>query len=123
METWNPNTSIPKSAMANTHAVGEPFAAVQTQSEDHIEINVTDVQIRDEVSLLDLSVLDHEDRENLQRELDSSGKLLPVKINYIKYAFVRHRRIHQYGNRTVRGGIVFWKSDENYRGEWPNDLL
>lgn len=91
VETWNPDTSIPKSAMANTHAVGETFAAVQAPSEDdwlglnHIEIKVADVQISDEVSLLDLSVLDSGDREKLLQELDSSGKLLPAKINYIKY--------------------------------------
>ena len=107
VEAWNPSTSIPKSAMANTHAVGEPFAAVQTPSEDHIEINVTDVQIRDEVSLLDLSVLDHEDRENLQRELDSSGKLLPVKINYIKYGDGIHSLNEVVDSREVPQKLLY----------------
>ena len=119
VEAWNPSTSIPKSAMANTHAVGEPFAAVQTPSEDHIEINVTDVQIRDEVSLLDLSVLDHEDRENLQRELDSSGKLLPVKINYIKYGDGIHSLNEVVDSREVPQKLLYVTVEYTNTGTEP----
>lgn len=89
---WNPSVSIPKSAMTNTHAVGEAFAAAHiTSPEDdwlglgNVEIKVTDVQVSDNISLLDLSVMDADDREELQKEVDQAGKLLPVKINYIKY--------------------------------------
>lgn len=92
VEEWNPNVSILKSEMANTHAIGESFAAahVQLPEEDwlglnQIEIKVTDVQVCDEVLLLDQSVLDNDDLLQLQKELDSSGKLLPTTIHYIKY--------------------------------------
>ena len=112
-EAWNPSTSIPKSAMANTHTIGESFAAVQTPSEEdwlgtnHVEIKVTDVQIRDEVSLLGLSVLDSEDSENLQRELDSSGKLLPVTINYIKYGDGIHSLNEVVDSREVPQKLLY----------------
>lgn len=59
VETWASDISIPKSAMANTHAVGETFSAVSVPVEEdwrglnQIEIKVADVQVRDDVSLLD----------------------------------------------------------------------
>lgn len=68
------------------------FAAahVQTPEDDwlglsQVEIKVTDVQVCDEVFLLDQSVLDKDNLLQLQKELDSSGKLLPTTIHYIKY--------------------------------------
>ena len=113
VEAWKPTMSIPKSAMANTHAVGETFAAVQIPLEEdwlglnHIQIRVTDVQISDEVSLLDLSALDSEDREQLQQELDSSGKLLPVKINYMKYGDGIHSLNEAVDSREVPQKLVY----------------
>lgn len=92
VEEWNSNISISGSAMANTHAIGEAFAAAHVQSPEEdwlglsqVEIKVTDVQVCDEVHLLDQSVLDSDDLLQLQKELDSSGKLLPTTIHYIKY--------------------------------------
>lgn len=89
---WNPSISVPKSAMANVHAVGEAFAAAHVESlEDdwmglgNVKIKVTDVQVSDNVSLLDQSVLDSDGKAELQRETDLAGNLLPVTINYIKY--------------------------------------
>ena len=91
---WNPSVTVtvPKSAMKNTHAVGEAFAAANVESlEDDwlglgsVEIKVTDVQVSDKINLLDLSVMDADSRAELQKEVNQAGELLPVKINYIKY--------------------------------------
>ncbi len=89
---WNTDSFVSKSAMANTHTIGEAFAAAQFELPEEdwmglgsVEIKVTDVQACDEVSLLDQSVMDHDSRQEIQKELDASGKLLPVTINYMKY--------------------------------------
>lgn len=87
---WNMSVTVPKSAMKNTHAVGEAFTAanVETSEDDgpgNIEIKVTDVQVSDKIDLLDLSVLDADCREELQKEVNQAGELLPTKINYMKY--------------------------------------
>lgn len=80
---------VPQTAMKNTHAVGDAFAA-NPQKEDleglsNVEIKVTDVQICDNISLLDLSAMDNDSKEELQKEITPSGELLPAKIKYIKY--------------------------------------
>lgn len=61
---WNTPVTVPKSAMRNTHAVGEAFTAANVESSEddwlglsNIEIKVTDVQVSDKINLLDLSVL------------------------------------------------------------------
>lgn len=89
---WSSSDSIPKSAMNHTHAVGEAFAAAHVESPEDdwlglgsVEIKVTDVQVSDNVGLLDLSAMDADYREELQKEVDQAGVLLPAKINYIKY--------------------------------------
>ena len=76
-------------AMKNTHAVGDAFAAYP-QKEDmevwgNVEIKVTDVQVCDNISLLDLSASDEDFRAELQNETIPSGELLPAKINYLKF--------------------------------------
>ena len=80
---------VPKSAMVNTHAVGEAFAAVPANEElsdkKNVEIKVTDVQVCDTISSLDLSVMDNDFKEEVQKEISQSGQLLPTKINYTKY--------------------------------------
>ncbi|MDE7479319.1 MAG: DUF4367 domain-containing protein, partial [Lachnospiraceae bacterium] len=92
MVEWNPLVTVPKSAMKNTHAVGEAFAAANVESLENdwlglgsVEIKVTDVQVSDKINLLDLSVMDADSRVELQKEVNQAGELLPVKINYIKY--------------------------------------
>lgn len=80
---------VPQTAMKNTHAVGDAFAA-NPQKEDleglsNVEIKVTDVQICDNISLLDLYAMDNDSKEELQKEITPLGELLPAKINYIKY--------------------------------------
>lgn len=89
---WNPSVSVPKSAMENTHAVGEAFTAANMESPednlkglDNVEMKVTDVQVSDNISLLDLSVMDNDSRDELRKEVNQTGELLPVKINYLKY--------------------------------------
>ena len=89
---WNPSVTVPKSAMKNTHAVGEAFTAANVESPEDdwlglgsVEIKVTDVQVSDKIDLLDLSVMDADSRAELQKEVNPAGELLPVKINYIKY--------------------------------------
>ena len=59
------------------------------------------------MSLLDLSVFDSEDREALQQELDSSGKLLPAKINYIKYGDGIHSLNEVVDSRVVPQKLVY----------------
>ncbi len=51
----------------------------------NVEIKVTDVQVSDNISLLDQSMLDSDGKAQLQKETDASGKLLPVRIDYIRY--------------------------------------
>ncbi|MDE7204653.1 MAG: DUF4367 domain-containing protein [Lachnospiraceae bacterium] len=89
---WNPLVTVPKSAMKNTHAVGEAFTAANVESQEDdwlglgsVEIKVTDVQVSDKINLLDLSVMDADDRAELQKEVNQAGELLPAKINYMKY--------------------------------------
>lgn len=71
---WNTDSFVSKSAMANTHTIGEAFAAAQFELPEEdwmglgsVEIKVTDVQVRDEVSLLDQSVMDHDSRQEIQK--------------------------------------------------------
>ena len=78
--------------MANTHTIGESFAAAHAESPEddwrglgNVEIKVTDVQVSDNISLLDQSMLDSDGKAQLQKETDASGKLLPVRIDYIRY--------------------------------------
>ena len=92
VDDQNPNGSIPRSAMANTHTIGESFAAAHAESPEddwrglgNVEIKVTDVQVSDNISLLDQSMLDSDGKAQLQKETDASGKLLPVRIDYIRY--------------------------------------
>ncbi len=89
---WNMSVTVPKSAMKNTHAVGEAFTAANVESPEddwqglsNIRIKVTDVQVSDKIDLLDLSVMDADFREELQKEVNQAGELLPAKINYMKY--------------------------------------
>ena len=81
--------SVSREKMGNTHAVGEAFGLSDTYCEYYPEytglsIKVADVQVADNVGLLDLSQLDADGRQELERETDGSGKLLPAKINYVK---------------------------------------
>ena len=50
-----------------------------------MEIKVSDVQVSDNISLLDLSALDEDFKAELQSETTPSGELLPAKINYMKF--------------------------------------
>lgn len=88
----NTSVIVPKSAMKNTHAVGEAFTAANVDSTEddwlgpgNVEIKVTDVQVSDKVNLLDLSVTDADFREELLKEVNQAGELIPAKINYMKY--------------------------------------
>lgn len=111
---WSAALSIPKSAMANTHAVGESFAAAHVASPEddwlglgNVEIRVTDVQVSDNVSLLDQSLMDSDERAGLQKEIDASGKLLPVTINYIKYGDGVNTINEVADSRTVPQKLVY----------------
>ncbi|MDE7200627.1 MAG: hypothetical protein K2O91_01680 [Lachnospiraceae bacterium] len=46
---------------------------------------MTKVQVSDKIDLLDLSLMDADFREELQKEVNQAGELLPAKINYMKY--------------------------------------
>ncbi|MDE7030877.1 MAG: DUF4367 domain-containing protein [Lachnospiraceae bacterium] len=114
VEVWNSNDSVPKSAMANTHAVGEAFAAegVELTEDDqpgtgNVEIRVADVQISDAISLLDQSVIGSEERQQLQKEVDASGRLLPAKIDYLKYGDGIHSLNEVVDSREVPQKLVY----------------
>lgn len=82
------NTSVTKSEMKNTHKIGESFALYQADEGAEacgLQVKVADVQIADNVNLLDLSVMDEEEKEELNAELDENGNLLPAKLEYVKY--------------------------------------
>ncbi len=77
-----------QSVLKNTHKIGEAFLAYPKEEEldfGKIEIKVTDVQISDQIELLNLSKLDADFKREIEKEIDTEGKLLPTKINYIKY--------------------------------------
>lgn len=114
VEEWSAAVSVPKSAMVNTHAVGEAFAAshVVSQEDDwlglgSVEIRVTDVQVSDDISLLDQSVMDSDERAGLQKEVDASGKLLPVTVNYIRYGDGVNTINEVVDSRTVPQKLVY----------------
>lgn len=80
------NLSVPKSAL-KTFSIGETFAAHPIDAEEGLEnlqIKVSKVQIYDEISSLNISLMDNDDQQKLKKETDASGKLLPTKINYIR---------------------------------------
>lgn len=81
--TGEGNNKVSKSEMKNTHAVGEAF--VTARAEEQVEIKVAQVQICDDISLLDWSVMGADSREEIRKETNVSGDLLPAKINYIKH--------------------------------------
>ena len=113
-EEWSATLSVPESAMTNTHAIGESFAAAHVASPEddwlglgNVEIKVTDVQFSDNVSLLDQSLMDSDERTELQKEIDASGQLLPVTINYIKYGDGVNTINEVVDSRTVPQKLVY----------------
>lgn len=82
--------AVPASALANAHKVGEAFAAAPAGEDDwqglaDVAVRVADIQVCDDVSLLDPSVMDSDDRAALAGETDQDGRLRPVRIDYIRY--------------------------------------
>lgn len=76
------SSMVPKSAMSRTHAVGETF--MMADAEEEVAIKVAQIQVCDDISLLDLSVMDADSKEEIKKVTDASGALLPAKINYIR---------------------------------------
>lgn len=75
-EEYQTITSVASEKMQNTHVTGDRF---QT-STPGLSVKVSDVQIADDLSLLDASLID----EDLKKEVDENGKLRPATIQYIK---------------------------------------
>ena len=78
------NTTVAKSEMKNTHKIGESFALCQAENSG-LQVKVADVQILDDVKVLDLSVMDENERKELEAALDQNGNLLPAELEYVKY--------------------------------------
>lgn len=78
--------SVSKKMMQNTHAIGETFSAenMGLEPQEGLMLKVKEVQVTDDISLLDLSVMEDDDKRELQEETDADGKLLKTNINYIK---------------------------------------
>lgn len=76
------NTRSADELNQHMHAIGESFSVENNDSDSYkgLMANVADVQVSDNVSILPESMVD----EELKKETDSSGKLLPATINYIK---------------------------------------
>lgn len=68
-------TEASKEEMQHTHAIGENF-----EVQDHLTAKVAQVQVSDDLSLLNGFPED----EDFKDETDSSGKLKPATIQYIK---------------------------------------
>lgn len=79
-----PNISV---NTKNAHQIGEAFDIIgdDVVIPNGIEARVTEVQISDNTSLLDLSVINEDEKKNLAEEMDENGNFLPAKINYVKY--------------------------------------
>lgn len=75
------SVSVAKETMKNTHSIGEAFV----DAEKGVEIKVSKVEVFDDISPLDLSAMNAGFKQELAKETDAAGKLLPAKINYIKY--------------------------------------
>lgn len=69
-------TSVSPEQMANTHKTGDSFPL----DDQGLTAKVADVEISDDLSLLDSSMVD----EDLRGETDADGKLRPATIQYIK---------------------------------------
>ena len=74
-------TVVSKEDMKNTHAVGERFSLDDMEGQERgLTAKVTGVQVSDDLSLLDESLVD----EEWKGETGSDGKLRPATIQYIK---------------------------------------
>lgn len=69
-------TSVAPEEMKNTHGIGESFSV----DDQGLTARVADIQIADDLGLLDRALLD----EDFTKETDSSGKLRPATIQYVK---------------------------------------
>ncbi|MCI9083387.1 MAG: DUF4367 domain-containing protein [Lachnospiraceae bacterium] len=67
--------TVSKEEMKNTHAIGDSFSLGEGLS-----AKVSKVQVADDISLLDASLLD----EDFTKEVDENGKLRPATIQYVK---------------------------------------
>lgn len=78
--------SIAKDQM-RTHEIGESFPILDhyTQQDEGLSVCVADVQVYDDIHVLDQAALDSDQREEIKRETDADGVLLPAKINYVRY--------------------------------------
>jgi len=89
--TFDENISVAASEMKNTHKIGETFAVsgekvtgIETGT-GSLTVCVSKVQVLDNISLLNPSVMDEDAAKALAEETDEAGSLLPAKINYVKY--------------------------------------
>ncbi len=79
-------SQVEKSALGNAHAVGESFsveATISWEGYEGLTAKVSDVQVFDNISVLDLSK-DADIKKELAEETDAQGNLLPGTIQYIK---------------------------------------
>lgn len=83
-ESFEVKVTASKQEMNHTHAIGESFPLFSYEEGKAIDcglsVKVSDVKISDDYSLLKTTVLD----EDLLKETDENGKLLPAEIRYIK---------------------------------------
>lgn len=106
-----PKLAAEKVELRNTHAIGEAFLAGTAEYDsfglDQVEITVTDVQVLDHVHSLNLSIMDEGSREEIAKETDENGKLLPAKIQYIKYGDGIHTLNEMVESREVPQKLVY----------------
>lgn len=85
------DSSVAKEEMENTHQIGESFSLEGINGEEiesdkqGLMVKIAEVQVSDDISLLDSSVMDTDLQKEIAAELDSSGKLLPATLQYVKY--------------------------------------
>lgn len=82
-------SEVSKDRMSHTHAVGENFVLKSDEggrdADEGYAVRVAQVQVFDNINVLDLNNLDADEREEILRETDAQGNLLPGTMNYIKY--------------------------------------
>lgn len=86
IEEFDSVSEIEKSALDNVHAVGESFAldaGTSGEGYEGLTVKVSNVQVFDNISVLDLSI-DADIKKELEEETDEQGRLLPCTVQYVK---------------------------------------
>lgn len=114
-----PNMTVDENELKNTHAIGESFSVAATIPWDGYEgltAKVSEVQVLDNINILDLSG-NSDIREELAKETDAEGNLLPCEINYVKYGNGTDTLSEVVGTKEVPQKLVYVTLEYTNNGE------